>query len=187
MSDDLPDLRRLKDGDEDAWNQVFQRYWVLVVEIARRQGGAILKEEDFEDISQEVFLKLIQELKKPYLVFNVKGWLMGHARFQTIDAVRKILRAPRLKSLEEFMEESGDQFASPVPNQLSVAEVQDVAKDLQVSHPRLDELTALLLVEKLCNLEKNPDLAEKHGLAVGAVATRLSRGLSEIRRRSEDE
>lgn len=182
MSDDRRDLKTLKEGDQDAWTKVFKLFWPLVVEIARRQGRTVLNEEDFKDIAQDVFIKLLKEVQKQYETFNFKPWLMWAARCRTIEVVRKKLGGPNLRSLEEIIEESGDRFEAPAANRLSQAEVHDQAKELQAMFPRLDKLTALLLAEKFCNEEKNESLAEKHRLKVGLVATRISRGLAEIHR-----
>ena len=187
MADDPPDFENLQNGDGDAWDRVFHLYWSLIKSVARQQGGRVLTETDLEDIGQDVFLKLVKELKKPYKKFNLKPWLLWATRCRTIEVVRKKLGGPDLKSFEQMIEESGDQFASPGSSWLNDAEVHDQAKELREMFPGLDELTALLLVEKFCNQMKNPDLAEKYHLTPGAVATRISRGLSEMGGHSGDD
>lgn len=58
-------VRRSKDGDAEALNQLFARYNVMMVEVARRRLGPNLRlREDADDLAQTTFREAQRDFKK---------------------------------------------------------------------------------------------------------------------------
>ena len=78
-------IRRCRLGDENAWNELVDRYQRLVFAVPRRAG---LGEEQAADIFQEVFLTLFQKLDELERPEKVRSWIVTTAKFKTWAAVR---------------------------------------------------------------------------------------------------
>ncbi len=66
-------LQRCITGDETAWNALLQKYSKLVFSVAMRRG---LSEEDAADISQSVFLALLNSAHKVREPAALAAWLI---------------------------------------------------------------------------------------------------------------
>lgn len=98
--DDASLVRACRNGDENAWNELVERYQRLIFAIPRRAG---LSEAQAADILQEVFLTLLQKLEEIERPGRIRSWLVTTAKFKTWGAVRgeKGFHAP---ATEEEME-----------------------------------------------------------------------------------
>jgi RNA polymerase sigma factor (sigma-70 family) len=70
-------VRASVDGDEDAWNALVHRYASLVVAVIRRYRVA---ESDIQDISQLVWLHLIEHLRNMRDEAALPGWIVTTTR-----------------------------------------------------------------------------------------------------------
>lgn len=111
-------------GDENAWNDLVDRFQRLIFAIPRRAG---LDEQQCCDVFQDVFLTLfekIDEIKQPD---RIRAWLVTTAKFKTWSVVRgmKGIYSP---ASEDDMERE----MNGVPDAAPLAD--DVLIDLERQH-----------------------------------------------------
>jgi len=87
-------------GDQQAWNELVDRFQRLIFAIPRRAG---LSEEQAADVFQEVFLTLFEKINSIEQPERIRAWLVTTAKFKTWATVRnsKGLYSP---ATEEEME-----------------------------------------------------------------------------------
>ena len=93
-------LHRLKDGDDDAATELWNRYGPRILGRARRllaHGG--VRVPDAESVAQQVFIEFC--CKRPALANRNQflGWLLNAARCRAIDQLRGEAQLPRLQRL----------------------------------------------------------------------------------------
>lgn len=89
-------IRRCRQGDPAAFNDVIERYKGIVYTLAYRMTG---NHHDAEDVAQGVFIKVYRKLDtfQPGLAF--RPWLMRIAYHTAIDVIRT--RRPGMLSLDD--------------------------------------------------------------------------------------
>src|SRR5262245_45719066 len=73
------------DGDQAAWHQLIDRFSPLVMTVMRRYR---LSAEDAADVSQTVWLKLVQHIHKLREPRALPGWIVTTARNEAISRCR---------------------------------------------------------------------------------------------------
>lgn len=79
-------LSLCQDGNENAWNELVDRYQRLIFAIPRRAG---LSESQAADILQEVFLTLFEKIDEIEQPEKVRSWIVTTAKFKTWSVVRR--------------------------------------------------------------------------------------------------
>jgi len=95
--------RSLHLGDQNAWNELYNRYTTFVYHILHIVG---VREADMDDISQEVFIELSSKFKhydKDKGKF--RGWLAGFIRFVALRHLRK------KSTYQKYVDQSREDFA----------------------------------------------------------------------------
>lgn len=91
MDDNITDLvHAAVDGDEDAWRRLVQRYLPLVKSVIRSHG---LSEPDGKDVSQILWLRLVEHLKDLREPQALPGWIRTTTRNECIQLLRNARRA----------------------------------------------------------------------------------------------
>ena len=72
-------------GDENAWNDLVDRYQRLIITVPRRAG---LSEEQAADVLQEVFLTLLEKLDDIKQPEKIRSWIVTTAKFKTWGMIR---------------------------------------------------------------------------------------------------
>jgi RNA polymerase sigma-70 factor, ECF subfamily len=165
----LPDaelVERCRAGDSEAWNELVERFSRYVYAVTVR--GFRLREQDAEDVFQEVFARAYENLSKLRDDSAIRPWLAQLTRRLCLDTIRASARTQP----EEFLDPHG---------------VDDTIA-------RLDE--ALVVHEALASLPENcreildrffaRDESYRHigdalDLPAGTVASRISRCLVKLR------
>jgi RNA polymerase sigma factor (sigma-70 family) len=78
-------FKACRKGDQEAWEQLVDRYQRLIYAIPRRAG---LTEEQSADVFQEVFLVLFQKLDEIEQPERIRSWIVTTAKFKTWAVVR---------------------------------------------------------------------------------------------------
>lgn len=173
---DLELIRRSKEGDLDAFNEIVARYQKQVFNTAARiLGGTSYA----DDATQETFISAYRAIGK-FRGVNLAPWLLRIAKNQCYDMIRAMRRRPA-DSLEENL-------TNP-----SVARVQDgsspeeetlrgeLAAEIQraiLSLPVEQRLLVTLIDVQGFSYEEAAEAAE---VSIGTVKSRLSRGRARIR------
>ncbi|NNE65393.1 MAG: sigma-70 family RNA polymerase sigma factor [Pyrinomonadaceae bacterium] len=79
-------VKACRKGDENAWNDLVDRYQRLVFAIPRRSG---LSEAQAADVLQETFLTLFEKLDEIEKPEKIRSWLVTTSKFKTWAVVRK--------------------------------------------------------------------------------------------------
>lgn len=107
-----------RNGDENAWNELVERYQRLIITIPRRAG---LSEEQAADVFQEVFLTLFEKLDEIEQPERIRSWIVTTAKFKTWSTVRasKGFYSPETEE-EMELEMASLKDASPLADDLLI-------------------------------------------------------------------
>ncbi len=168
--DDGTLLQRVRQGDQTAMSEVFDRYGRAVYSVALR----ILKDTGHaEDVMQEIFFQIWRNSDSFVQGRGSLGaWLVVVARNRSIDLLRR--RKPS-DSIEDVVLASRSNLASEAEHNAMIEKVQAVLKDLPAEQQRSMELA---FFEGLSHSE----IAEKTGDPLGTVKTRIRLALITLRK-----
>jgi RNA polymerase sigma-70 factor, ECF subfamily len=163
-------LQRVRQGDQSAMAEIFDRYGRAVYSVALR----ILKDTGHaEDVMQEIFFQIWRNSDSFVQGRGSLGaWLVVVARNRSIDLLRR--RKP-VDSVDEVILASRGNLASEVEHHAMMEKVQKVLKDLPAEQQRSMELA---FFEGLSHSE----IAEKTGDPLGTVKTRIRLALITLRK-----
>lgn len=168
--DDGTLLQRVRQGDQTAMAEVFDRYGRAVYSVALR----ILKDTGHaEDVMQEIFFQVWRNSESFVQGRGSLGaWLVVVARNRSIDLLRR--RKPS-DSVEDVILASPTNLASEAEHNAMIEKVQKVLKGLPEEQQRSMELA---FFEGLSHSE----IAEKTGDPLGTVKTRIRLALITLRK-----
>jgi RNA polymerase sigma-70 factor, ECF subfamily len=123
-------MRVVQDGDKQAFNALFLRYWTSVWAFLR--SYLRLPEEEIEDVAQDIFTRawevLSRQRHRGKIPQNFRAWLFAIAKNRAIDEIRK-----RRRSRGEPLREGHD---LPAPDLLELYErLREVWEVLSVLDP----------------------------------------------------
>jgi RNA polymerase sigma factor (sigma-70 family) len=179
MRDDPPvtDLvTRAGNGDQQAWNALVERYAPLVWSICRRHqlGGA-----DAGDVSQSVWLRLVDQLDKIRDPAALPGWLATTTRREC----RRVLRAARGSRPVGYVldvENLPDERAGTTEQEVLAAERHAALRQaFSALDPASQQLIALLIQDPPVPYA---EISAKLGIAVGSIGPSRGRCLEKLRR-----
>jgi RNA polymerase sigma factor (sigma-70 family) len=93
-------------GSQEAWIELYRRYAALVRRVIRDQKWA-LSPPDVEDVTQNVFLDLVQALAKFDWTYGLSQFICGVAKRTTRDEIRRRTAAKRSGETNPFDSASG--------------------------------------------------------------------------------
>ncbi len=82
---DVELVKACRRGDQNAWDELVERFQRLIFTVPRRAG---LSEAQSADILQEVFLTLFEKLDEIEQPEKIRAWLVTTAKFKTWGAIR---------------------------------------------------------------------------------------------------
>lgn len=171
-----PDLvRRCLEGEENAWEILTTRYADLVYGVARRSGvGAA----DAGDVVQEVFLALLQNLKKLRNAERLLPWILKTARRQswrTVKKARGVVARERAGARGEIVE-------GPLPEEELVSLERE--QTVRMAFAELGERCRRLLDALFFRGEgpRYAEVAEELGVPVGSIGPTRRRCLERLER-----
>src|SRR5271156_488984 len=168
--DDASLLQRVREGNQSAMAEIFDRYGRAVYSVALR----ILKDTGHaEDVMQEIFFQVWRNSDSFVQGRGSLGaWLVVVARNRSIDLLRR--RKPT-DSVDDIVLPSRCNLASEAEHNALLEKVQKVMKDLPAEQQKSMELA---FFEGLSHSE----IAEKTGDPLGTVKTRIRLALITLRK-----
>jgi RNA polymerase sigma factor (sigma-70 family) len=170
-------VSRAREGDQDAWNAIVERYLPLVCGVARRHR---LSEADGDDVCQTVWLRLVEQLDKIREPAAMPGWLATTTRNECL---RLIAARKRMTPVDPA--ESGtlagvtDDVAG---DDLVVAEERQALREGLAALPAdRRELLLILLADPPVPYA---DISERLGIPVGSIGPTRARALEQLRNTS---
>jgi RNA polymerase sigma-70 factor, ECF subfamily len=170
LPEDSALLQRVRQGDQTAMAEVFDRYSRAVYSVALR----ILKDSgQAEDVVQEIFFQIWRNSESFVQGRGSLGaWLVVIARNRAIDLLRR--RKPT-DSVEDVVLASPVNLASEAEHNALIEKVQRVLRELPIEQQKSMELA---FFEGLSHSE----IAEKTGDPLGTVKTRIRLALISLRK-----
>jgi RNA polymerase sigma-70 factor (ECF subfamily) len=175
---DLELIERLKNGDEDALEELFNLYSPKLYNVAHRVLGDV---SDTQEVIQDVFWTVFRKAKTFRGSAQLSTWLY---RLTVNAALGRTRRSKKRKEVEyeEFLpkfQEDGHHLVRPVVDWSNALEENYAKREIQeMLKQALDLLSPLdKSVIVLSDLEGLPDkeIAAAVGITVAAVKTRLHR------------
>lgn len=168
--DDGTLLERVRQGDQSAMAEVFDRYGRAVYSVALR----ILKDSGHaEDVMQDIFFQLWRNSDSFVQGRGSLGaWLVVVARNRSIDVLRR--RKPT-DSVDDVVLASSSNLASEAEHNALIEKVEKVLQDLPAEQQKSMQLA---FFEGLSHSE----IAERTGDPLGTVKTRIRLALMTLRK-----
>ena len=170
-------VSRAAKGDQDAWNDIVERYAPLVYTICNRYR---LSNHDLEDVGQNVWLLLVEQLGKLREPAALPGWL---ATTTARECLRVVTAAHKSERLGTKLDESA-LFAddAAIDEEILVAEQNAALRAAFAELPtRCQQLISMLLGDP------PRSYAEIHtvlGIPIGSIGPQRARCLERMRRSS---
>jgi RNA polymerase sigma-70 factor (ECF subfamily) len=161
-------MARFCAGDEQAFEQLYQRYATSIqAYLGRMVGDRVLA----EDLLQTTFLSVVRSRGRYQPQTNLRAWLFAVATNAARDALRRTRRR------REQSEQAPERAVDPVlPDPAAARALQQALAELPP-----DQREAVLL-HKMHELSF-PEIAEALGIGVSAAKVRAHRGYEKLRAR----
>ena len=158
--------------ENDAWSEIVARYRRRVFHIAYKFTS---KHDQAEDLTQDIFVKLLRSLDKFHRDADFSTWLSSVARNYCIDHYRASKR-----EREVVVEDLVAFYLAPASsgNPYRALEDQDRRRRLDLLPDKLREAVVLRDLQGLSYQE----MADRLGLPEGTVKSRINRGREELAR-----
>lgn len=179
MSDtDEKDLvSRCREGNDDAWRELVDRFGPKVYSIAYH---FTMKREDAEELSQEIFLKIFENLHRYDGGFPLVAWVLSLSRNLCIDRYR---RRKREKSFRFVSDEAVASLLKSDDDPASMALKKERTKLLFAALAEIPEDLAEILVLRDLNGLAYDEIGKALDLPDGTVKSRLFRARAEVARK----
>src|SRR3954451_13893465 len=164
-------VARCRNGDQEAWNELVNRFSRYVYAITSRVYR--LSQHDAEDVFQDVFARTFQHLDDLRDDAAVRPWIATLTRRLCVDRLRS---GGREQLVEEPVEEMGADDG--------LAEL-DEAMAVHDAMRTLPEHCAEILDRFFTQDESYRTIGEALEIAPGTIASRISRCLSKLKRQLE--
>jgi len=181
----VPDAALVADvleGDTERFGELVARYANVVASFA----AARVPPGDVDDLAQETFLRAFRSLASLRDPAAFSSWLLGIANHVCVDWHRSRRRLASLDD-EQAPEPTGPglphRAGTPPPD--AEAERHEAARRLLESLDRLPEPYRVTLVLKHMDGLSCQEIADRLGLALGTVTSRLTRAYKLLRDRIE--
>lgn len=175
-------VQRCLHGDAGAWSMLVQRYARLVHAVPVRHG---LSPAEVDDVGQEVFLALAQNLHDIEDPERLPGWLVTTARRVSWRAIQRRRQEETIDTQEPQAADSGKMTpivaAMPTPDDLlkSWGRQEALAQGMGRLQPRCRELLTLLFLD--ANEPSYDDISLELDLPKGSIGPTRNRCLQQLR------
>jgi RNA polymerase sigma-70 factor, ECF subfamily len=166
-------------GDKDAFESLVQRHQHRVFAVAR---GILKRQEDVEDVAQQVFVKAYFSLKRFDQRAAFSTWLYKITVNECWDLLRKRKARPLVYE-SDFSEEQSKQYASPDSQSTQGPDTSDrmaMRQRLDSMLGQLEKRDRAMLVLKEVEGFSVEEIAESMGLNANTVKVRLFRARRRI-------
>ena len=168
-------VARARDGDQEAWNTLVERFSPLVASVCRRFG---LAEADLLDVGQSVWLALLEHLDSLREAQALPGWIATTARRECLALVAGKGGRRRMELVGDFDVPGGDP-ADDVADLLVTAQRHAALRVAFASlSPQHQQLLRLLLHDPpLAYVE----IGRRLGISVGSIGPTRGRCIERLR------
>ncbi len=177
--EDNPDiqlLRKAKNGDRDAFGELFRKYEKRVFRVARRMCGS---DDEAWDITQDAFIRAMQAMDRYDTQYRFFTWIYRITTNLAINYAKKKSRRREVHFEEAYYCAEGQQVIEDnVADRASGEQLLGaVSKAVNKLTPALKAVFVLRIDQQLSYSE----IAESLDIALGTVMSRLNRARAKIR------
>jgi len=169
-------VARVSDGDQEAWNELIERYAPLVWSICQRYQ---LTRQDIDDVSQSVWLLLVENIASLREAAALPGWLSTTTRHE----IFRVLRVARRHDHDDLPADGqipGDADAATIDEELILAERNAAVRAAFAElGSNCHQLLSLLLSDPPLAYA---DISDMLGIPVGSIGPKRARCLDQLRR-----
>jgi len=176
-TDETDLVARCRKGDDDAWRELVDRFGPKVYAIAYH---FTLKREDAEELSQEIFLKLFENLHRYDGGFPLVAWVLSVSRNLCIDRYR---RKKREKSFRFLSDDAVTALLKSEDDPAGMALKKERTHLLFSALSEIPEDLAEILILRDLNGMAYDEIGTALELPEGTVKSRLFRARAEVARR----
>jgi RNA polymerase sigma factor (sigma-70 family) len=164
-------------GDEQAWNELVRRYAPLVMAVIRSHRlGAV----DAQDVSQTVWLRLVEHLTHIREPEALPGWLVTTTQRE---CGRHVRQGDRVRPVDPLRDESMRQATAAGPDtHILRAELHQALREGLAELPARDQ--QLLRLRAADPPLSYQEISELLGMRVGSIGPTLRRSLDKLRETS---
>jgi len=169
-------LRAASEGDQEAWNAITDRFTSLLWSVARSYR---LGSDDAEDVVQNTWLRLLENLTKIDNPEALPGWLATTARREALGILRR-----RGRTVLTRDEDLGVDLADPASTQLDSALLEDERDvELWASFAELPErCQQLLRVLMAVDRPVYAEVSAAFDMPIGSIGPTRMRCLERLRK-----
>ena len=164
-------------GDTERFGELVKRYRNLVLSFVAARVAA----DEAEDLAQETLLRAFRVLPSLREPAAFSSWLLGIANHVCIDWHRGRRRFASLDSDVAEPAEAAPPLRPPPSTPAQQAEAAESQRLVLQSLDKLPEAYRITLVLTHMDGLSCPEIAERLGVAVGTVTSRLARGYKMLR------
>jgi RNA polymerase sigma-70 factor (ECF subfamily) len=158
---------KVQQGDRELFGILVERYEEKLLRYGRK---FLPRQEDIEDIVQDVFLSAYQNIQSFDHTLSFSPWIYRIAHNAYVNALRKHERSPLLIDFDTLI--SHPVYEDPAQSEREQKDMRaDIERGLELIRPKYREVLALHYFEDLAY----KDIAEVLGVPVGTVGIRLKR------------
>jgi RNA polymerase sigma-70 factor (ECF subfamily) len=170
-------VARCRQGDDDAWRDLVDRFGQKVYAIAYH---FTMRREDAEELSQEIFLKVFENLHRYDGGFPLVAWILSLSRNLCIDRYR---RRKREKSFRFISDDAVTGLLKSEDDPASMALKKERTQMLFSALSEIPEDLAEILILRDLNGLAYDEIGKALELPEGTVKSRLFRARSEVARK----
>jgi RNA polymerase sigma-70 factor (ECF subfamily) len=170
-------VARCREGNDDAWRELVDRFGQKIYAIAYH---FTLRREDAEELSQEIFLKVFENLHRYDGGFPLVAWILSVSRNLCIDRYR---RRKREKSFRFVSDDAVTVLLKSDDDPASAALKKERTRLLVAALSEIPEDLAEILILRDMNGLAYEEIGKALELPDGTVKSRLFRARAEVARR----
>lgn len=175
MDDNVADLvHAAAEGDEDAWSRLVERYLPLVRSVIRLHG---ISGQHGEDVSQILWLRLVEHLKDLREPRALAGWIKTTTRNECIQLLRSARKMVPVGALVE-PETPTPTIQEPDADLLRAERHQALLQALAELPEHQRDLLVLLVADPPLSYT---EISHRLGIRIGSIGPTRARALSRLR------
>ena len=172
---DIQLLRKAKNGDRDAFGELFRKYEKRVFRVARRMCGS---DDEAWDITQDAFIRAMQAMDRYDTQYRFFTWIYRITTNLAINYAKKKMRRHEVHFDEAYSAEGQQVIEDDVADRAASEQlIGAVSKAVDKLTPALKAVFVLRIDQQLSYSE----IAESLDIAMGTVMSRLNRARMKIR------
>ncbi len=169
-------VTRSRNGDKQAWNELFERYAPLIWTICRRHR---LRQVDADDVEQTVWLQLVGQLAAVRDPAALPGWIATTTRRECC----RVLRTAQLQLASGHgpdIAEIADTGSGTVESELLRTERSAALREALTQLPPVSRRLIAMLIQD--PPVPYAEISAKLGIPVGSIGPHRARCLEKLRR-----